>query len=279
LKELYKQLELIRDELARLLRGHKIGDVYKAALYSLAYSALVRRGGDLLLLKPLEDSMPRALVSAAKRKLYPPFLEFLRQVDELLESKKPVVVEGEADLRFILEWLEREVGKVDRVLVYDCLSPVEFLIVSAYLRSRGLRSAFLSRALLNPAGLTRFVTQQLRDVNRREVLREVARLIAERLGASEYFKSSYPDVTVHQYGHLGIEQFAESMRIEQVADEVLSYALPGKLLVGTDHGYDLVVSQENGYVYVTHGFKSNVTFKATLLAPLSRLAVFMEVYR
>lgn len=279
MRKLYMLLEGIREDLALLLRGYDLSTVYKAAMYSLAYSALARSYGDHKLLKPLVEKIPNPLVATAKGGLHHRFLELLKLLDATLNSKTPVVVEGTADLRFIIDWLKHEVGSADYVVVYDCMSLVEFLAISAYLRSKGVRSAFLSRAFLNPVGLTRFVTQQLRDISRYEALSEVARLLAENLGGVGYYKSSRLDAKVHEYGHLGIDELIEMMSIDKVAEEVLSYALRGKLLVGTDHGYDFVISRGDDYIYITHGFKPSDTYKATPLILLSRLALFMEAYR
>ena len=279
MRSLYVLLEKVRDVLTPLLRGYNLDSIYKATMYSLTYTALSRSGTGYGLLKPLEGRIPRPLIALARGKLYYLFLELLNLLDTLLSSKRPVVVEGEANLLFIIDWLRREVGSVDYVMVYDCMSLIEFLAISAYLSSKGIRSVFLSKIFLNPVGLTRFVTQQLRNMHRYEALREVAHLIAESLEGVGYYKSSYLDRKVHEYGHLGIEEFIEMMNLDEVAEEILNQAIRGKLLVGTDHGYDFVMSKDDGYIYITHGFKSSDMYKATPLLLLSRLALFMEAYR
>jgi len=272
-------LERIRDDLAVLLRGYDLNTIYKATMYALAYTALARSGTSHELLKPLEGGIPISLVAVAKGRLYYSFLELLDLLDMLLSSKRPVIVEGEANLQFIIDWLRREVMSVDYVMVYDCMSLVEFLAISAYLHFKEVQSVFLSKAFLNPVGLTKFVTQQLHDMDRYEALREVARLIAESLKGIGYYKSSYLDRKVHKYGLLGIEKFVEIVNIDEMAEEILSQAIRGKLLVGTDHGYDLVMSKEDGYIYITHGFKPRDMYKVTPLLLLSRLALFMEAYK
>lgn len=279
MRKLYVLLERIRDDLATRLRYYDLSTIYRATMYSLTYTALARCCADHSILKPLERSMPKSLTVLAKGKLYYSFLELLNILDRLLSSKRPVVVEGEANLEFIVDWLRREVGKVDYVMIYDCMSLAEFLAISAYLYFKGIRSVFLSKAFLNPVGLTRFVTQQLCSTNYYKVLREVARFIAESLKGIDYYKSSYLDKRVHEYGYLGIDEFVEMVNINEMAEEVLSRAIRGKLLVGTDHGFDFVMSKEDGYIYITHGFKSSDTYKATPLLLLSRLALFMEAYR
>jgi len=280
LNELHELLERMCENIVSLLEGYDLRSVYKAVMYLLACSALASsRHDDCRLAEPLKEGVPPPLLAAARRELYYLFLELLRLIEGLLMSKRPVVIEGEADLRFVVSWLRHEVERVDHVLIYDCMSIPEFLVIAAHLRSRGLRTSFLSKALLNPVGLTSFVTQQLREMNRREALREVARLIAENLGGVGYHKSSYPDAMVHEYGPLGVEEFVKSMNVNYVAEEVLSYAAAGRLLVGTDHGYDLVVGEGGRYIYVVHGFRASDTHKGTLLLPLSRIALFMVVYR
>jgi len=279
LRSLYALLEKVRDVLTPLLRGYDLDSIYKATMYSLTYTALSRSVTGYRLLKPLEGKIPRPLIALAKGKLYYLFLELLNLLDTLLSSKRPVIVEGEANLRFIIDWLKREVGSVDYVMMYDCMSLIEFLAISAYLSFKGIRSVFLSKIFLNPVGLTGFVTQQLRNMHRYEALREVAHLIAESLEGAGYYKSSYLDRKVHEYGYLGVEEFIEMMNLDEVAEEILNQAISGRLLVGTDHGYDIVMSKDDGYIYITHGFKPSDTYKATPLLLLSRLALFMEAYR
>ena len=279
MKKFYLLLEKIRDILAVLLRGYDPSIVYRTTMYSLVYAALVKNQCSCRLLKSLEGKMPVSLVAFARGKLYYLFLELLSQLDLLLNSKRAVIVEGEANLQVIIDWLKYEAGKVDYVMIYDCMSLVEFLVVSAYLRFKGIRTVFLSKVFLNPIGLTKFITQQLYSTHYDRTLREVACLIANSLESVSYYKSSYLDKRVHECGHLGVEEFVEVVDISRIIEEVLAQAIRGDLLVGTDHGYDLVVVKSDDYVYITHGFKINNTYKAVSLIPLSRFAIFMKTYR
>ena len=278
MRRLYALLEEIRDSITSLVRGYDLYIVYRATMYSTVYAALVRSYGSYHLLKPLEDKTPKSLVALAKGRLHHLFLELLSLLDKLLGSGRAVIVEGEANLQAIIDWLKHEVGEVDYVLIYDCMSLIEFLVISAYLQFKGVKSVFLSRMFLNPVGLTKFVTQQLHETYRYETLREVARIIAENLGGIGYSKSSYLDRKVHEYGHLGIDEFVEVIDIEGIAEEVLKQAIRGKLLVGTDHGYDIVRAVEGDYIYITHGFRPRDTYKSAPLLLLSRFALFMEAY-
>ena len=278
MRKLYVLLEDIRDNIAPLIKGYGLDAVYRATMYSIVYAALTKSCSDYCLLTFLEKKIPRSLIALARGKLHYLFLELLDLLDSLIDSRKAAIVEGEGNLQVIIDWLKREVRKVDYVLLYDCMSLVEFLAISAYLQLKGMKSAFLSRAFLNPVGLTRFITQQLHEMQRHEVLREVARLIAESLGGIGWFKSSYPDKVVHKYGYLGIDEFVEAIDIKRIAEEVWEQATRGKLLVGTDHGYDVIRVLSDDYIYVTHGFKPRDTYKSTPLLLLSRFALFMEVY-
>jgi len=280
-KRLHATLERIRDNITPLMRGYDLNIVYKAIMYSIVYAALARnpKYHDYSSLRPIEDKLPKPLIARAKGKLYYSFLDLLELLDRLLDSRSAAIVEGEGNLQVIINWLKREVGKIDYVLIYDCMSLVEFLVVAAYLQSKKIKSVFLSRVFLNPPGLTRFLTQQLRTVHRYEALREVAGLIAETLKGVGYAKDSYLDKKVHEYGGLGIDEFLEIVDINRVADEILKQAVKGRILVGTDHGYDVVKAVEEDYIYVTHGFKPRETYNVIPLLLLSRFALFMEACR
>ena len=280
MKELYELLEDIQDTIAeRFVPGYSLGSVYRALMYALIYAALRRRLGRYDLLEPLGKRVSPPLLAAAKRELTGKLHYLLEQVDSILASSKPVLIHGEADLRHTIDSVKREVERVDYVLVYDCMSLVEQLAISAFLKVVGVKSVFLSTVFVNPVGVTRFVTQQLHGTSYRASLLGVARYIAKELRASLYAKSSFIDEKVHEVGLLGVEEFVDRMDVDRVAREALERARSGRVLVLSDHGYDVIASVRENYIYVVHGFSRGDSSSYVPLALLSRLTLFIEAYR
>jgi len=278
-KQLYELLESIRSVIAeKLLSGYSLVNTYKAVVYAFVYTTIQRTRSGYELLKPLERRIPSPLIAAAKRELVSMLHELLKHLDLLLTTGKPVLFE-EAYLEHVVEVIKNEVGSVNYVLVYDCMSVIEQLAISAFLKVRGVRSVFLSKVFINPIGLTRFVTQQLSGTGYRTTLLGLAQYVANRLNASLYRKNPFVDEKVHEVGLLGIDEFVDSIPIDKLAHEILEKALEGRTLVFSDHGYDLVVSPKRDYLYVTHGFREPGTFGGTPLLPLSRITLFMGAYR
>ena len=277
MKELYELLEDIQDIIAeRFASGYSPGSIYRALMYALIYAALRRRLGGYELLKPLERKVSPPLLAAVKRELTDKLYHLLEQVDSIVASSKPVLISGEADLKHTVDAVKHEVERVDYVLVYDCMSLVEQLAISAFLKVEGVKSVFLSTVFVNPAGVTRFVTQQLHGTGYRASLLGVARYIANELRASLYTKSSFVDEKVHEAGLLGAEEFVDRMDIDRVAREVLERARSGRVLVLSDHGYDVVVSVRENYIYVVHGFRRGDSSSYVPLVLLSRFTFFIE---
>jgi len=279
MKQLYELLEDVRDIVAeRLLSGYSLASTYRAVMYAFIYAAIQRTRNKHELLKPLEQRTPPPLLAAAKRELVGLLHEVFKHIDSLLTTERPVIVEGEADLKHVVEIIKYELGSANYVLVYDCMSMIEQLVISAFLKVRGARSIFLSKVFLNPIGLTRFPTQQLYGTGYRATLTGLAQYIANKLNASLYRKSSYIDDKVHEVGSLGIDEFVDKISIDEIAHEVLEKAFEGRTLILSDHGYDLVISPGGGYLYVIHGFKQPSISGSTPLLLLSRITLFMGAY-
>jgi len=280
LKGLYELLEDIQDTIAeRFASSYSLGSVYRALMYTLIYAALRRRLGRYDLLEPLERKVSPPLLAAVKRELTGKLHHLLEQVDSILASSKPVLAHGEADLRHTIDAVKREVERVDYVLVYDCMSLVEQLAISAFLNVEGVKSVFLSTVFVNPVGVTRFVTRQLHGTSHRASLLGVAQYIANELRASLYTRSSFIDEKVHEVGLLGVEEFVNRVDIDRVAREVLERARSGRVLVLSDHGYDVSVSVRENYIYVVHGFSRGDGSSYVPLVLLSRFTLFIEAYR
>jgi hypothetical protein len=276
LKQLYELVESARDVIAeKLVPNYRLEDVYRAIAYAFVRAALQGKSGRFELLEPLEKIIPKPLLAAVKRELFGRVHSIIKQVDYLLSEGSPVLVHGEAALERVIEEVKREVGRVDYVFVYDSMSVIEQVAVSAFLKAQDVRTLFLRTFFLNPLGLTRFMTSQLPG-GERQTLRRVAQYVASNLGAQLYAKSSFIDVSVHESGLLGVDEFVKRIDISRIAAEVLKASERGVVLVFSDHGYDVVLSRRGDYLYVVHGFQEGSVDDIALLL-LSRISAFMRV--
>jgi hypothetical protein len=276
LRQLYELVEGTRDVIAeKLMPSYRLEDVYRAITYTFVHVALQERGVRFELLKPLENKIIPPLLVAVKRELVSKVHYIIKQIGSLLSEHKPVLVHSEAALDQVVEEVKREVVGVDNVLAYDCMSIIEQLTISAFLKSRGVKALFLRTFFLNPPGLTWFMTSQLPGYER-QTLRKVAQYIANKLGAQLYAKSSLVDLSVHESGLLGIDEFVERVDISRVAAEVLEASKRGRALIFSDHGYDVVLSKRGNYIYVVHGFRESGVGDFALLL-LSKISLFMRV--
>jgi len=280
LKEFYELVEGIRDVIAeKLMPGYSLENVYKATMYALIYAVLQEKTSKYELLKPLEEIIPSTLLAAAKRELVSKMCSLVKHIDTMLMENRPVLTYSEADLMYTIETVKREIGNVDYVLVYDCMSVIEQIVVSAFLKARGVRTLFLNMVFLNPIGLTRFMTSQLPEAKYRPSLLGVARFVASQLKAPLYAKNSLIDIRVHETGLLGVDEFFKRIDIDRIANEVLEASSRGRTLVFSDHGYDIVLAKQGQYLYIVHGFKQGSSSDDVPLLFLSRISLFMGAYR
>ena len=280
MRQLYELVEDVRDIVAeKFMPGYSLENIYKATMYAFIYAVLQRKTGKYELLSPLKERIPPPLLAAAKRELTNRMNSLVSHIDAMLSENKPILTYGEADLKYTIETVKREIGNVDYVLVYDCMSLIEQLVISAFLKAKGVRALFLNVVFLNPVGLTRFMTSQLPDIRYRPSLLGVARYVAGQLSAPLYMRNSFIDRKVHKIGSLGIDEFVDRIAIDRIASEVLGASIRGKALVFSDHGYDVVLSEQEKYLYIVHGFKQSVSFRGVPLLLLSRIALFMGAYR
>uniref|UniRef100_A0A7J3ZK51 Uncharacterized protein n=1 Tax=Fervidicoccus fontis TaxID=683846 RepID=A0A7J3ZK51_9CREN len=285
MRHLYEHVESVRDVVAeKLVPCYELEDVYRAVAYAFIRAALERGSSRFelpkpldegRLLKPLKMRIPQALLAAVERELADRVHPIIEQIDALLSEHEPVLVCGEASLERVVEGVKQEVGRVDRVLVYDCMSMIEQVVVSAFLKARDVRTLFLKTLFLNPLGLTRFLTSQLPD-GRCATLHGAARYIASKLGAQLCAKNPLVDLSVHESGSLGVDEFVERVDVGGVVAEILEASKVGRTLVFSDHGYDIVLSRRGGYLYVVHGFREGDLESLALLL-LSRVSLFMRV--
>jgi len=276
---LYSVVEEVRDIFARRLGEYGVESIYRAAVYAFVSAALQRKVGRREILRPLEEKIPPPLLAYARRELIEKLGVLLERIEGMLSKDRQVLAHGEADLGFVVDSVKREIGEASYVLAYDCMSLIEQLVISAYLKASGARTVFLSTVFINPLGLTRFMTQQLVDPEH-ATLRGVARYVANRLGAKLYAKNSYIDKMVHEIGALGIEEFINKVEINRMASEILETvrAINGWALIFSDHGYDVVASLQDSHLYVVHGFRKSENSAHIPLLLLSRISFFMGIH-
>ncbi|MDM7274693.1 MAG: hypothetical protein P3X22_001010 [Thermoprotei archaeon] len=257
---------------AKSLENLPLEILYSTVSYSLIKAGLsiikVKEPGEL---KRIEMGIPQPYRSVARTKLYLSALDLVKSLNSILEDKRRAVILEEANLQYIIDSLKIKVGKVDEVLVLDCTSVPEFMAIAIKLGSRKRSVNVLEEIFVNPVGVTRFLTGQLKALGVEERLANYAKLLKERLGASSYDKSSTVDLIVHKHG-FALEEFLRVMstRILKVFDKIERPARLGSVLVTSDHGYD-VIADEHG-LYITHGYYG----EGNVLS-FSRVALFMVV--
>lgn len=264
-------------EISSLLKGYSIENVHRAIFYSAIMASIRKRGIDQRLLKPYEENLPRPLVYKSRRDLTPLFAEIIDILERKLEEKAPVIV-NEANIKRIVQRVKQVFKHVDYVLVYDCMSLNEFLLVAGVAKSKGLSPTIPSDLiLLNPLGLTRYVTSQLPEMGYRGILREFAHLLATELGAWGYDKNAYIDLKVHEKGSMGIENYIINLNITNIVDEIIRKASKGTVLVTADHGYDVIYNPIDNYLFITHGYGEPVKKEYKPLLLLSRFSFFLKI--
>lgn len=219
--------------------------------------------------------LPYILVAHAKRELYLPMLRLLDEIEKIIYNKyKPIIVEGSANIDYVAQWLKIEIGEVDRLLMYDCLSIPELLTLASYFKSRNIKIFFPTKPFINPIGLTRFMTTQIAEKSYRSILYEVARYLATSLNAKNFIKNSYIDKTVHLYGEMGIDIFVNNINIEGLLNDILN--MRSGVIIMADHGYDIVEPKDNGFLYIIHGY-TKPSMKTNVIINFSKIALFLFI--
>lgn len=265
------------DNLEKVIKSiHGVDSLPIDVLYRVVFFLFTRAGLNLsdvtdtqrIEFEKLLEKIPAGFMWIVKGQPYLHALEFLNSLKSMLwESRRPVLVR-EASVRYILDFLEKKVKRVDGVIVLDCGSIPEMATMAIKLTHMNRNILFYSEVFVNPIGVTRFLTEQLKHLERRSMLEEYARLLKERLGAYSYKVIPSIDLTVHERG-LSIEDFVNSLNIREIFEQVYQYVKGRSILITADHGYDLVVDEHG--IYVTHGYK----YKCLL--NFSRIALFMVV--
>jgi len=268
-------LDKFTEELALKVEHCQPEDIHKMLVYAITEAALMKHGFDVNKFTELvkfRKSLPTPRVRIYKWMLLPisKLLEITAHISE--NAFKPIIAE-EGALKKIINALS-DLGKVDSVLMYDCLSLPEFLTLSVNLKSRGFKTVFWEY-LINPLGTTSYVTNQIIDQSYSAVLSEVVRCIANTLKASYYMKSSYLDKIVHTYGEAGLEEFLAKIDLESIINEIVSQASGRRILLMTDHGYDIVL-YGSSHIYVKHGAIKQTKHSKPLVI-LSKLALTLVI--
>lgn len=201
-------------------------------------------------------------------KLYLNALRFLKTFNAFLKDSKQAVILKEANLHYILQFLENKVGKVDTVFVLDCASIPEIITIASKFSASRRNTTIYEEVFINPIGVTRFLTGQLETFNRESYLVQYAKLLKERLNASLYTKSSTVDLVTHQHGYT-LDGFLKSIEMQKLFDHINHFAKQNSVLITSDHGYD-IVTDEHG-LYITHGYKKKCPLN------FSRTALFLVV--
>lgn len=220
-------------------------------------------------LENLISMIPPPYRGLASGKLYLHALKFLKTLKGLFESyvKAPVILQ-EANVNFILDFLRKEVGKVDGVVVLDCGSIPEISTIAAVFHHLGRDFVVYDKVFANPVGITRFLTEQLTSDGLHATLRHYVRLLRKELGARFGIKISTIDFLVHQHG-VSVKDFLNSLDMKTIFEEINRLARQGSILITADHGYD-VVADEHG-LYVTHGYSGDCPLN------FSKVAFFLVI--
>lgn len=201
-------------------------------------------------------------------KLYRPALDFMKNVNRILANQGGAILLKEANLHYVLDFLKSRLGKVGSIMVLDCASIPEFVTLASKLRSVSHHSLILGETFINPIGVTRFLTRQLTSFGQKDVLKGYAELLKQTLNANFCVKSSVIDLMVHKHG-VTIDQFLQSIDIEQLFNQIKFFTSQTSILITSDHGYDVVADMQG--LYVTHGYKGRCPLN------FSKMALFLVV--
>lgn len=247
-----------------------------ALMFTVFLHAGLERKGKLSLYSSVLEKVRKSIPQPHRAhilSLTPYAAGVLRKVEE---AAKKAHVTWEASVRSLSEKLKKTFyGRVGYVYVVDALSPIEFasLLVAAW--RNGYFCDLSSYYLVNPAGKTWFVKEQVEEKR----LREYARKLAESLSSSRYSVSFTFDKAIHNtvgdvYSFLGGEDNENPLQtvwkeVEKASSEMREGA--AALLLTTDHGYG--VYEGAGTLFVDHGREGALLD----LEPVALVALFKRV--
>jgi len=253
-----------------------IGNLPTEMLHRIIFCSFIKAGLSIhgahkeqeIEVEKLIKTIARPYYGFVNWKLYLNALRFVKAFNDFIEDRKQAVILKEANLQYIIQFLENKVGKVDTVFVLDCGSIPEIITIASKFSNLGHNVKIFEEVFINPIGITRFLTEQLGTFGRESYLIQYARLLKERLKASFYAKSSTVDLVTHQRG-FAIDDFLKSIEVEKLFKQINHFAKQKSVLVTSDHGYDVVVDEHG--LYVTHGCTRNCPLN------FSRIALFLVI--
>jgi hypothetical protein len=214
------------------------------------------------------EAVPSPYKGLINGKLYLMALDFVKSFNRMLTNAGHAILLREASLHYILDFLKSRIGKVGSVMVLDCASIPEFITIASKFRSLRYHPLIFSEIFINPIGVTRFLTEQLKSFGQEDVLRGYAELLKQTLNANFYVKSSVIDLTVHKHG-VSISEFLESIDVDQLFNRAKFFASQSSILITSDHGYDIIADEQG--LYVAHGYKKPCPLN------FSKMALFLVV--
>jgi hypothetical protein len=262
--------------LEKLTANYKLPDVYRALHYVAVETALLRRGLRAAVGEAPKGGAAGLLVALARRALRGPLSDIITWMDRKLREDTPFVV-SEGSVEELAKELRGSVTRrVDKVVAHDGLSLLELAACAAYLRQVGIQAVVADVVFVNPPGVTRYVSAQA-PPGYRQSLAGVSQMLAQKLNAREHERSWYVDWVVHNYGEGGWVSFIEHLDVEFIAKRLAAAATNGCVLVFSDHGYDVVFSEERG-LYVVHGYKLKEADRERVVLPLSRFSFILVAF-
>jgi len=252
--------------------------MYIAVISSFLYAGLARRRllsshGQFLRAQLLENLPPPVRAMITHGQLYELALSIIKAVDKVISDKKAIeLVEGKADMEYVLKTLSQELGSIEYVVLYDCLSIPESITMASFLQVKNFEITFPSIHLLNPIGLTRFITKQVSVT--KATMWDVLRVIIRSLRAKGGTLIQEVDQKVHSYG-FDLGEFSKNVDIKKVIYVCEQYAKKGSTLIMSDHGYDILY--DVGGFYVSHGLASVYENRRTVLN-FSKISPIMMVF-
>jgi len=254
----------------------EIGNLPTTMIHRVAFCSLLRAGLSLYDSKEHYDeeftkvlqSVPSPYRGLVYGGLYLSALDYLKSFNRILKDARNAILLKEASLHHVLDFVKSRVGKVGSIMVLDCGSIPEFITLASKLKALRYPSLIFSDVFLNPIGVTRFLTQQLKSFGQEDILQGYAELLKRTLNANFCVKSSVIDLTVHAHG-ITVEEFLKSIDINELFNRVKFFASQSSVLITSDHGYD-VVADEQG-LYVTHGYRGPCPLN------FSKMALFLVI--
>ena len=259
----------VLEELIDLVK-FKLGDLQVDLIHKIIFLSFARAGlslyGSTEIHKVELENIEKSTISPLYRgllkgELYPKALDFNRSLREFLKNRGGSAILEDANIQFILNLLRERVKRVDGVIALDGGSIPEIIAITGKL-------AYLNRKVtvydffVNPAGVTRFLTNQLSTFGRKTTLKSYSELLGEKLEARFNIKISVIDLTVHERG-VDLKDFLKSLDITKIFNQIASTR--GSLVITADHGYDLVADEYG--LYLTHGYRGECPLNFSKIAP------------